>query len=1021
MKTHLILLAVMMMAAAAQADPRIWDPHGVPILQNGALEWERAVAQQENGNALVAWSDMRSGSRDVYAQMISPDGAMAWDSAGVDVTRHGAEQSNPVAAPTTNGWIVAWIDYRDEPRGGGTYGYGGDVWAQRMDGAGNLLWSSQGVYGVCIDRISSETVPGSLRLISDNAGGAWITWIASISYYPTLLVQHVTFQGTVDWPSPIIISDRTGGDYGVISDGAGGIVLAWSYQTGMDVYAIRATRIQSDGGLPWGESITVASMPPIRNGEPRLCSDGSGGAYVAWNSHIAGSQDYDIWAQRLSANGEAMWQANGVCLCSLPGYRMNLSLASSRSGSVTDGCLLTWEDDREYTGYARYFAQKLNPAGLARWEENGTLFCDSARAYCKLSICSDGAGGLVGVCEDYSATSEDDWGANISATHLDEQGAMAWPMERMPVLIEPRDQSLPVIIPQSDGYLVAAQSEVERGNQLVFQKLNRTSGERLFGEDGVNLVRCYQYGGWGALAVPMSGGRTGLLWSENHSYYLILDSLGGVEGGLRDRELAQGLDTVYGFWNVGSVCADGSGGFFASCTIGNEEYGFLSFLSHVGADGERISDEDGEWVWRDDVNEGQWNVALAADGTGGCYAMFSAYVGGEYGLYARRYDAHCLPLWDEVVMLSDQTLWDSYQLKVIPRSNGSCIVAYSDYVAGLMMARIAAVGAISWKITVADSSLMPWNPRLVPDGQDGAYCVWPDDRRGTDRDLIYAQHVSADGVPLWQENGIPVSDPVPRQLSPRPVVDPDDNLFVVWIDQTDATNEQVMAQKFSPTGVREWSNTGLPVCDAPYGQFTPAAVSDQMGGLFVVWSDYRTLSGSSRHPLLAGNHLNGEGQAGPDPFWQPQLGAILCDSTTELIDSPLLVESSPGTAVILWVTDRWQSSSRILDLLGQRIGAVGLAAEEQASEIPNAFTLLPCYPNPFNSTTAIAFDLPVTSKVRLAVYDVLGREAAMLTDRVLPSGRHDLLFDASALASGVYFCRLQAGDFAQTRKMVLVK
>jgi len=1015
MKAHRILLAVMMMAAAAQADPRMWGQDGVPVLQNSALEWERAVAQNSSGNALVVWSDLRTGSRDVYAQMINSEGAPVWDEGGVPVLEHEAEQSSPAAAPTTNGWIVAWIDYRDEPRGGSN-GYGGDVWAQRLNMLGRPQWENQGVSGVCIDAVSRETIPGSLRLIPDNAGGAWITWIANVSYYRSLLVQHVTFQGTVDWPSPVIVSTLYGGEYSAVSDGAGGIILAWSYQTGMDVYAIRATRIQSDGGRPWGEYVTVASMPPIRNGEPRLCSDGSGGAYVAWNSHIANSQDYDIWAQRLSANGEAMWQTGGVCVCGLARYRGQLSLASSRSGSVTDGCLLVWEDQREYDN-GRYFTQKLSPAGIARWEENGILFCDTANSYLTMSICSDGSGGLTGVWEDNSNVSEDNWGSDISATHLNAQGEWAWPLERMPVLTAPKNESLPVIIPQSDGYIVAAQGEIERGNRLVFQKLNRSNGQRLFSVDGVDLVRCNQHGGWGALAVPMSGGRCGVLWSESHSYYLILDSLGQAENDPRGGELAPGLSAEYDYWGVSSVCGDGSGGFFAASTSGNDEYGFLSFLSHVDADGELVSDSSGEWIWGDDRNEGQWNIALASDGAGGCYAIFSAIIGGEYGLYARRFDSSCLPLWEDCVTLSDQTLWESHQLKVIPQTDGSCIAAFSDYVSGLNVARITADGSIPWKIIVADSAARPWNPRLVSDGQNGVYCIWADDRRGTGRDLIYAQRIFADGVIGWTEGGVAVSDPVRRQFSPRPVMDGNGNLFVVWIDQTDPTDEQVMAQKFSPVGAWLWGNGGLQICAAPFGQFSPAAVSDQRGGLFVVWSDFRTLG----RPLLVGNHVNGEGEAGPDPFWQSELGGILSDSTTELIDAPLLVESSPGTAVILWLEDRRQSSSPILDLMGQRIGAVGLGAGDRSFAIPAKITLYDCYPNPFNSTTVISFELPVVSKVRLTVYDVLGREAAALVDRVLPAGRHDLRFDARALASGVYFYRLEAGDFAQTRKMALVK
>jgi hypothetical protein len=86
-----------------------------------------------------------------------------------------------------------------------------------------------------------------------------------------------------------------------------------------------------------------------------------------------------------------------------------------------------------------------------------------------------------------------------------------------------------------------------------------------------------------------------------------------------------------------------------------------------------------------------------------------------------------------------------------------------------------------------------------------------------------------------------------------------------------------------------------------------------------------------------------------------------------------------------------------------------------------SFSLEQNYPNPFNGTTQIEFTLPVTQQVSLRLYDVLGREVAVLMNEIQTAGQHRLSFDATGLASGVYVCRLEAGTVAQTRKMVLVK
>ena len=89
--------------------------------------------------------------------------------------------------------------------------------------------------------------------------------------------------------------------------------------------------------------------------------------------------------------------------------------------------------------------------------------------------------------------------------------------------------------------------------------------------------------------------------------------------------------------------------------------------------------------------------------------------------------------------------------------------------------------------------------------------------------------------------------------------------------------------------------------------------------------------------------------------------------------------------------------------------------------LPGAIRLGPNYPNPFNPQTTIRYALPAASPVRLAVFDVLGREVDRLVDEVMPAGVYDVVFEARDLPSGVYFYRLEAGATTQTGKMLLIK
>jgi len=91
------------------------------------------------------------------------------------------------------------------------------------------------------------------------------------------------------------------------------------------------------------------------------------------------------------------------------------------------------------------------------------------------------------------------------------------------------------------------------------------------------------------------------------------------------------------------------------------------------------------------------------------------------------------------------------------------------------------------------------------------------------------------------------------------------------------------------------------------------------------------------------------------------------------------------------------------------------------TEVPTQYTLSQNYPNPFNPATSIKFSVPKSGFVSLKVYDILGREVAILVNQVKSAGTYIVDFDASAFTSGMYFYRMEANDFVSVKKMVLVK
>jgi hypothetical protein len=1002
----------MSLVAAATADPRLWDPRGVSVSPMGRVEWERATAGNSSGYTAVAWSDMRTGNREVYAQLIDLAGNNLWNgSNGVQLTDNLLEQSQPVITATEGGWIVAWIDYRNVPRGGENSMTGGEVRLQKLNNQGDILWTAQGVRA----EGTAQVYRGTLKLASDAAGGVLFAWMGVLGGNYDLCAGRITSAGEIAWPT---VHLNTVVDqyhlFEAATDGSGGLFLTW-IRSG----SIYASRITPQGSFPFG---TVVVQSQLSGGYGSVISaDSSGGCYIAWFAQAA-QTDMDIFAQRLNAAGQAQWNDGGVLVCDAPAEQYYPSVAPSLNAGVPDGCLLTWYDHRVGSNPNVYYTQKLDLNGTALWGVNGILLSDSVMSYQDLSLFSDGAGGLVTCWEDERQSYQNIpmAGYDIRATRLNSAGQPVWSPAIVPVSLATGDQWIPVLLPQSDRYAVLFQNGVYASDVrgMGIQMLNRQTGQRLLPGDGPAMLDRPTHNIQGAGAAPMSGGRTAVLWYERATHYQILNSDGHAT---LNADTALILpDSAVWYSAVTQTCPDGSGGFFAVLSSGDSEYGYTAFVAHMASDGHITGNGRARLLWQGPTGDYSINTALATpDSAGGCYVVFSYYSSPTSESYVLRLNSDCERIWTTPTTLEHHASIDVDNTKLITGADGNCLVAYkSEAGYAYHLARVNGDGQVLWNIQVSDTVGWMDYPKLTSDGRNGAYCTWLRSSSMTAGDYrVQAQHVAADGSVLFRPGGMSVSTLGGLQAQSRPLSDQAGNLIVIWIQTVDVTFERdVYAQKFSPDGAYLWADSGVAVCNRPGGQINPAVLSDNGDGAFVAWLD-----NDYNWAHVGATHLNADGTSGPDPYWVANTGGIISDSVAEVYDSPLLVPGADNSAIVLWSQDLGQSTERSFDCYAQRIVAASLGSGPEFILHPSAFNLSQNFPNPFNPTTRISFDLAKAGLTKLTLFNLLGQEVATLTNTYLTAGTHQVEWDAAALASGVYVYRLESGSFTASKKMVLLR
>jgi hypothetical protein len=359
---------------------------------------------------------------------------------------------SPRITPTESGGaIVAFLQARN--------GSSIDVFAQAVDGLAARLWGPTGV-PVCTasgDQRFAENTFGTIA--SDGQGGCYIVWedprLPANGY--DIFTQHLTSTGAVasGWPvNGLQLTNQLGDQRqaSVVSDDAGGAIVAWQGTLPNNDHDIFASRLLSNGTLAtgWSANGNVVCSTPDDQSRPVLTKDGAGGAIVAWQD----GRGVDVYAQHIRSDGtvDPQWPANGAAVAPADSSQLSPEITSDGNG----GAFVVWADNRTVATAPDIYAQHVTSSGVhdPNWLSDGLPICTEPVDQNSPLIVPDGTGGMITCWTDKRTAVNQN--VDIYAQRVTAGGTMVWTLNGLAICTDPSPQDTPAIAVDSYGGAVIA-------------------------------------------------------------------------------------------------------------------------------------------------------------------------------------------------------------------------------------------------------------------------------------------------------------------------------------------------------------------------------------------------------------------------------------------------------------------------------------------------------------------------------------------------------------------------------------
>ena len=518
-----------------------WIDDGVPVRQGVHIEWQRTGDISPDGEMIFAWSDTRNGIRDVFAQKVNAAGEKLWGTEGIAVVTADGRQEDPILiADNEGGAFIIWADYKNEPD------TEGDVYGQHILSDGSLVWGGTGI--ALTDKSGKQT---SLNMCKDGEGGVFAIWKDyEPSSYGHIYGTHITADGAIINQGegvPIIEYDSYKGYASLEFGGTGSAVLVWldeRFGNGNGVW---------DEGEPYSDDYENGVWD---DGEPFEELNG-----------------VDLFSQRISHENDELlvhWSTSiegGKQICSSLKDQINPRVTHFNEFNT----IIVWEDNRTngLNGNPKndVYIQFLSELGENLLSENGLPIAESPDWVKQLPrVKSDGTFAFV-VWEDARTSPNWQYASDIFGQKVDIDGSFSWTENGRQIVSFLRKQEQVRLTPDGTGGVYIGWED-ERNSSTpeieIYLQYIDSSGNEL-AENGISICSADYLQRAPLLKKDGSGGLY-ILWEDQRtgSAAIYMQHLNSSQ------ELSLSVDGEEQYYGIGS---DGGGHSYSlgSLYLGQDE------------------------------------------------------------------------------------------------------------------------------------------------------------------------------------------------------------------------------------------------------------------------------------------------------------------------------------------------------------------------------------------------------------------------------------------------------------------